>query len=129
MPEIVEISVENRLDKDGRAVNVYHHATRGTHIISYNSLLTIPLQIEEEGDYLHISVVSGPGHFWQECVIALPAWASFELASEGKLTFHHSSLENRLIIPPGPPLWRLKITRRTGGTHAQTQDRVTISDR
>lgn len=111
MPEPIDITIENKLNKEKRGINVYHHATRSAHIISYDSSITLPFETDGEDDYLHISVVSGPGNLWKECFADLPVWADFELSTEGKVTLTHSENRTVLKIPPGPPTWQLKITR------------------
>ncbi len=127
----ITITVENKLIKEKRDINVYHHSTRSAHIISHNSSITLPLRIVGEGDYLHISVVSGPGSLWKDCLIDLPSWANFEFASEGKLTLTHSDDPKRTLlkIPPGPPAWQLKMTRPNGYNKKQSEEsNVIVAD-
>ena len=71
------ITVKNKLIREKRDINVYHQATRSAHIISRNSSITLPLGTSEKEDYLHISVISGPGNLWKNCLIDLPSWADF----------------------------------------------------
>jgi len=125
------ITVENKLIKEKRDINVYHHSTRSAHIISHNSSITLPLRTVGEDDYLHISIVSGPGNLWKDCLIGLPSWANFEFASEGKLTLTHSSDAKRTLlkIPPGPPTWQLKMTRPNGYTKKDNKkENITVGD-
>ncbi|MCP5107906.1 MAG: hypothetical protein GY950_31245 [bacterium] len=110
MPEQIDITVENKLEKEKRGLNVYHHSSRGAHLISYNSSVTLPLRSIEAEDYLHISVVRGPGDLRKNCLIDLPSWADFEFSSEGKVTLNHSGDRTLLKIPPGPATWQLKLT-------------------
>jgi hypothetical protein len=126
----ITITMENKLKKEKRDLNVYHQSTRSAHIISHNSSITLPLRTVEEGDFLHISVVSGPGHLWQNCLIDLPSWADFEFSSEGKVTLIHSGDRTLLLIPPGPPTWELKMERQSdlSSISALTEDNVTIGD-
>ncbi len=129
MPEEINITitVQNKLKKEKRDLNVYHQSTRSAHIISHNSSITLPLRTVEEDDFLHISVVTGPGHLRQNCLIELPAWANFEFSSEGKVTLTHSGDRTSLKIPPGPPKWELKITRPAEFSGIQ-EDKVTIGN-
>jgi hypothetical protein len=127
----VSITVENKLINEKRDINVYHHSTRSAHIISYNSSITLPLRTVGEDDYLHISVVSGPGNLWKDCLIGLPSWANFEFATEAKITLTHSNDTKRTLlkIPPGPPTWQLKMTRPNGCTKKDNiEDNVTVGD-
>jgi hypothetical protein len=107
----VEITIKNKLVKEKRDINVYHHAGGSAHIISYNSSVTLPLRTVSQEDYLHISVISGPGNLKYDCVIDLPSWADFELTSEGKVTVTHSGDRTLAKIPPGPASWMLKMSR------------------
>jgi hypothetical protein len=130
MPEEVDIIVENKLIKEKRDINVYHQSTRGAHIISRSSSITLPLRTVEEEDYLHISVISGPGYLWKNCMLDLPSWADFEFSSEGKSTLTHSGDRILLKIPPGPPTWQLKMTMPNGLSSIcpSTGDHVTVGD-
>lgn len=127
--EEFNMTVENKLVAEKRDMSIYHHTGRSTHIISYNSSITLPLRTIEKDDYLHISPVSGPGNLWRDCLIDIPSWADFTFSSEGKITFTHSGDRMILKIPPGPPSWQLRITRPTGPPAAPLQPpaHVTIS--
>lgn len=118
MAKEIDITIENKLITEKRDINVFHHSTRSGHIISHQSSITLPLRSVGDGedDYLRISIVSGPGHLWMDCVINLPSWANFDLSLEGKLNVTHSTDKGRTVlkIPPGPPFWELKLTRPTG---------------
>jgi hypothetical protein len=140
MPEEIEITVENKLILEKRDINVYHHSTQSAHIISYNSSITLPLGTNGENDYLHISVVKGPGYLENYCVIDIPSWANFDFTSKESVTaisITHSNdpdgARTVLKIPPGPPAWELKITRSTSldsnGQFTKKRDRVIIGDR
>ena len=111
MPGKIGITIENKLRKEKRSLNVYHHSTQSAHIISHNSSIALPLKTAEEEDYLHISVVRGPGNFWKDCLADLPLWVNFEFSSEGEITLTHSGDRLLLKILAGPPTWQLKITR------------------
>ena len=128
MTKEYEITVENKLRKDKRSINVYHHSTKGAHIISHNSSITLPLRTDGEDDYMHISVVRGPGNLWKDSLINLPSWVDFECSSERKITVTHSSERTLLKIPPGPPTWQLKMTRPNGSLEEQTPDHIIVSD-
>jgi hypothetical protein len=128
MSEESDIIVKNKLIREKRDINVYHQATKSAHIISRNSSITLPLRNSEENDYLHISVISGPGNLWKNCLINLPSWAEFEFSSEGKIAVTHSGDRMVLNIPPGPPTWQLKITRPNGLQMLQAPDHVIIGD-
>jgi hypothetical protein len=123
----ITITVQNKLKKEKRDLNVYHQSTRSAHIISHNSAITLPLRTVEEEDFLHISLVSGPGNLWKNCVVDLPSWAEFEFSSEGKVTLTHSGGRTLLKIPPGPPKWELKMTRPAEASSIQ-EDKVTVGN-
>jgi hypothetical protein len=139
MPEEIEITVENKLITEKRDLNVYHHSTQSAHIISHNSSITLPLGTNGDNDYLHISVVKGPGYLEKNCLINVPSWADFEFTSKESVTaisITHShdpdGARTVLKIPPGPPAWELKITRSTSldgnGQFTKKKDHVIISD-
>lgn len=127
MPGTVNVIVENILNKEKRGLNVYHHSSRGAHLISYGSSVTLPLGNTEEDDYLHISVVRGPGDLWKECLIDLPSWADIEFSSQGKVTLNHRGERTLLSIPPEPATWQLKITRPPNVNGAK-EDTVTLGN-
>jgi hypothetical protein len=140
MPDEIEITVENKLVIEKRDLNVYHHSTQSAHIISHNSSITLSLGINGEKDYMHISVVKGPGYLEKNCLINLPSWADFDFTSKESVTaisITHShdpeGARTVLKIPPGPPAWELKITRPTmpgfNGQFTKKRDYVVISDR
>lgn len=105
-----DMTIENKLMKEKRDINVYHNSTRSAHIISYNNSVTLPLRTIKEGDYLLISVVSAPGNLMHNCWINMPSWLDFKLDSDGMFTLNHSSHKLLLTFPPGPPVWQLKVT-------------------
>jgi len=111
MGKYVNIVVLNRLLKERRDINVYHHANQSAHIISCNSSLTRGIKPVNEKDYLHISVESGPGHLKNYCVLDLPSFVDFKFSLNcEEITFFHSEKRVLLRVPPGPPVWRLKVT-------------------
>ena len=128
MQEEYGIMVENRMVKEKRDINVYHRYGRSAHIISHGSKLQLSLKSTGEDDYLHISVVSGPGNLWKHCWIALPSWADFEIFAEGKVTITHRGERTLIDIPPGPPRWELKLTRPNNGQDPVGPALVTIGD-
>jgi hypothetical protein len=111
MPKEIKITIENRLITGKRDMNVYHHSTGSAHMISHNSSVTLPLGPVIDADYLYISIVGGPGHLGSKSVVNLPKWVDFEFLSEGKLALTHSHDRIFLKIPPGLPVWQLKLTR------------------
>ncbi len=127
MAKEINITIENKLVTEKRDMNVYHHSTRSAHMISHNSSVTLPLRAAVENDYLHISVVSGPGHLKNRSVVNLPSWVDFEFSSVGNVTLIHSGDRTVLRIPPGFPVWQLKMTR-SASLIDQPSDRVTIGD-
>lgn len=127
MAKDINITIENKLVMERRDMNVYHHSSKSAHMISHNSSITLPLRPAFEDDYVHISVVSGPGRLENKTVLNLPSWVDFEFSSMGNVTIIHSGDRTVLKIPPGPPIWQLKMTR-SSSTAAQAEDRVTIGD-
>jgi hypothetical protein len=135
MPKEFNITVENKLIKEKRYINVFHQSTRSAHLISYNSSITLPLGTIEENDYLYISAVRSNGNLWKACLINVPTWADFEFSSEGKVAITHSNDADSTIlkVSPGPSIWQLNITRPTGllsinsltAVHAK---KITLSD-
>ena len=128
MTKEINVTIENRLVMEKRDMNVYHHSTRSAHMISHNNSITLPLRPSTEDDYLHISVVSGPGHLENKSVLNLPAWADFELSSEGNIILAHSGERTFLRIPPGPSTWQLRMTRPITSFIDRASDRVTVGD-
>ena len=126
--EKFDITVRNGLVAEKRDVNVYHHASKSANMISHNSSVTLDLRSEEEDDYLHLSVVRGPGKLWQDCVIDLPSRVDFEFSSIGSGSLSRTRDRVRLIIPPGPPVWQIKITRPAGLDDAPTEDYIILGD-
>ena len=127
MAKEINITIENRLVMEKRDMNVYHHATRSAHMISHNSSITLPFRSVVEDDYLHISIVSGPGPLKGECMVSLPSWMDFEFSPGGDVAVAHSGNRTLLKIPPGPPVWQLKMTR-SSSLFNQPSDCITIGD-
>ena len=127
----IEVIVENKLVMEKRDLNVYHHATRSAHMISHGSSVTFPLMSALDDDYLHVSVVAGPGKLEQSCIVRVPSWVDFRLSSAGDATISRTDDWTCLTIPPGPPTWELKMTRAVttaapGGKTASS--RITVGD-
>ncbi len=127
MAKKINITIENRLIKEKRDMNVYHNATRSAHMIGYDSSITLPFKPALENDYLYISIVSGPGNLECKSVINLPSWVNFQFLSEVKLAVTHSDDRTFLIIHPGLPGWELKLTR-PDSSDRRGDDRVIISE-
>jgi hypothetical protein len=128
MPEGIDITVQNKLVTEKRDLNVYHRSTRSAYMISYNNSITIPLGTNEDGDYLHISIVSGPGSTEKDCWLDIPSWCDFTVSGLGNGDLTHSNKRTLLKIPPGPPVWQLKITRSSSPLIVPPPGQITISD-
>ncbi len=128
MAKEIKITIENKLVLEKRDMNVYHHSTRSAHMISHDSSVTLPLRPVMEDDYLHISIVSGPGRLEGNCVVNLPSWLDFELSAAADATVAHSGDRVLLRIPPGPPTWQIKMTRSFSSLIDGSSDRITIGD-
>ena len=61
MPEGIDITVRNKLITEKRDLNIYHHFDRSAYMISHGRSITIRLGTVQDGDYLHLSIVTGPG--------------------------------------------------------------------
>ena len=128
MAEEINLTIENKLVIEKRDMNVYHHATRSAHMISFNSSITVPLKTFIEDDYVHISIVSGPGNLENNSVVNLPSWVDFDFFPEGNVAVTHASNRILLRIPPGPPTWQLKMKRSASTLVNKLSDCVTIGD-
>ena len=128
MAKEINITIENKLVMEKRDMTVYHHSTRSAHMISHNSSITLPLRPVMEDDYLHISIVNGPGRLESICLVNLPSWVDFEIFSAGDATVAHEGNRILLRIPPGLPTWQLRMKRSFSSIIDQLSDRVTISD-
>jgi hypothetical protein len=128
MTKHINITIENRLAMEKRDMNVYHHAGKSAHMISHESSIILPLRPAIEDDYLHISIVNGPGRLEGNCVVSLPSWLDFDLSSAGDAAITHSGDRTLLKIPPGLPTWQLKMTRSIDSIINQPSDRVTVGD-
>ena len=120
------MTVSNNLVTEKRDLNVYHHSTRSAYIISHGNSITISMGTLEDRDYLHLSIVSGPGSMEKNCWIEIPFWCDFTVSGLGNGDLTHSGNRTLLRIPPGPPIWQLKITRLYGHVNKQIDDYIVI---
>jgi hypothetical protein len=97
-------------------------------MISYNSSVTLPLGPAAADDYLHVSIVNGPGHLERKCVVNLPSWIDFEFSSRGDVTVARSGERTLLKLPPGPPTWQLRMTRSSSSHKGKAPGRITIGE-
>jgi hypothetical protein len=128
MPERIDMTIGNKLVTEKRDLNVYHHGNRSAYMISHGNSITIPLGTIEDGDYLHISVVSGPGSLEKDCRINIPSWCDFTVSGLGNGDLTHSGNQTLLKIPPGPPVWQLKITRSSPHVNTSMEHYVIVGD-
>jgi hypothetical protein len=126
MTEAINITIENELAMGQRDMNIYHHSTRSAHMISYNSSVTLPLKSVVEDDYLHISIVSGPGRLKNRSIVDLPSWIDFDISYAEDVSVTHTGDRILLRIPPGLPRWQLRMSRSSD--IGQQAGYVTISD-
>lgn len=97
-------------------------------MISPESSITLPLKLAVEDDYLHVSIVSGPGRLQGKCVANLPSWVDFEFSSRGDVTVVHFGDRILLKVPPGPPTWQLRMTRSLFFLLGKAADHVIIGE-
>lgn len=130
MTKQVGFTIRNKLVKDRRDVNVYHHINRSSHILSCNSSLTRCINTGEEEDFLQISIVTGPGHLKDNCILDLPSFLDFRFTLTGEVILIHSGERTLLKIPPGPPTWEIKMTipRRLSFPVSLSENCIIISD-
>lgn len=128
MTKEINITIENNLLMEARDITVYNHFSRSAHMISNYSAVALPLKSAVENDYLHISIVCGPGHLTNKIVIDLPSWIDFEFSSNGDVTVTHSGSRILLQIPPGLPKWQLRMTQSVSSFSTIHADRVSIGD-
>lgn len=108
MTDIKQVKVENRLIAEKRAINVYHHVTRGAYLISHGGSVILPLQTGGQKDYLHLTLTSGPGPMEKECQLEFPWWLDYEILSEGRVLLSHQGESVLVNFPPSHLLWQLK---------------------
>ncbi len=63
-----------------------------------------------------------------DCWLDIPSWCDFTVSSLGNGDLIHSGDRTLLRIPPGLPVWQLKITRSSGHVHAPIEDYITIGN-
>ncbi len=126
----IRIAVCNRLVRDRRDINVYHHSEGTNNIISSKSRAVYSLGDHDAGDCLKISVPSGPGYLLNPCILEMPPYMNYRFSAEGKFLLLHKGERTLLKIPPGPPLWELKlfIPVPMGPGFSVSEDQVIISD-
>ena len=129
MPVGIDIIVKNRLVAERRDLNVYHYGSRSAYMISCGNAVSICLGRDGEGDYLHVSVVSGPGSLEGDCWLDVPGWCDFSVSCLGSGELVHSGGRTLLRIPAGPPLWQLKVMRPDEQVNTPVEDHITIGDR
>ena len=129
MPEKIEITVQNKLITEKRDLNIYHHSDRCAYMISHGRSITISLGTVQDRDYLHLSIVSGPGSMEKDCWINLPSWCDFTISGLGNGDLIHSGDRTLLKISPGPPVWQLKIMPPSGHMNAPIEDYIIIGDK
>ncbi len=128
MAKEISVTILNKLVLEKRDMNVYHHASGSAHMISHGSSIRLRLEPDIEDDYLHVSIVSGPGRLEGVCVITLPSWLDFELSSAGDAAVSYSNNLTVLKIPPGRPSWELKMTKSARKSNNRGPGFVTIGD-
>lgn len=124
----VEITVHNNLVEEKRDLSVYHHAARSANLIGSNSKITLAFKTTEKNDYVHLSLVQGPGKLNQECVVDLPFWLDFDFSSIAEGIVRHTGKRTQLTIPPSPPVWQVKVTRSAEVTDPPAVDYIIIGD-
>ncbi len=128
MEKKINITVENKLLMEKRDMNVYHHSTRSAYMISYDSAITLPLRPLIDDDYVHISVVSGPGLLENNSVVNLPSWVDFEFSTRGDVIVVHFEDRTLLKVPPGLSTWQLRMTHSLFSLIEKAADRVIIGE-
>lgn len=124
----IKLTVRNKLISENRDLNIYHHSDRSAYIISPNNVITISLNPHENSDYIHLSIVSGPGNLEKECLLYLPSWCSFTFTALGNGEITHHASHIWVKIPPSPPLWQLKIFCPPHPYPLPPYDTITIGD-
>ncbi len=128
MPEQTEITVINKLAAEQRDLNVYHLNGKSANLISHGRSLKLTLQPAETGDYVHISVVRGPGSLAHNCLINMPSLVDFNFTGIRDGDLIHQGNRTLLTIPPGPPDWQIEITRPSKLNNTLGEDFIAIED-
>ncbi len=126
----MDITIHNRLLKEKRDINVYHHSFQSAHIVSANSSVTRSIEPAAKDDFLHISPVIGPGRLKNWCVLDLPCFIDFRFTPAGEVILEHSGERTLIRVPPGLPTWELKMTipNRLPFADSVNGSHVTIGD-
>ncbi|MCP4147150.1 MAG: hypothetical protein GY757_05315 [bacterium] len=128
MPENIAITIRNEFVVEKRDLNIFHNSARSAYLLSYSSFVTLSLGTIEDGDYLHLSIVRGPGNLERECVLDMPSWCNFEVSFGGDGSIVHHGKRTWLRIPGGPPVWQLRLTWSPGEFSTQKGDYISIGD-
>lgn len=78
----IKILLQNRLTFEKRDIYIYHHKSKGSHLISHGNAVSIQLQSVLEGDCITLSIVAGPGNLERKNIVELPEWMKYEFLSE-----------------------------------------------
>lgn len=105
----IELKIHNKMIGEKRDLNIYHNHDRGAYMISRNNYVNLKLHNIDENDFLYISIVSGPGAMTKDCWINLPSWCFCSFSSMCNADICLSGQRFMVRIPPGPPVWQLKI--------------------
>lgn len=130
----IRLTIWNKLLKDRRDINVYQHSIQSSHIVSSNSPLVLQMKPGNGEDFLHISVPMGPGHLKYSCELDLPSFLDIEFKfsmTMGEITLRHFSERIKLVIPPGPSSWGVKLLfiKNTPFKPFPDKNFVSLSDR
>lgn len=110
----VQISVCNKLFRERKDVHVYHHFTRGTHIISQGHSVEFPLLGKDQGDYFHIGIHRGSSITSGSCRVIIPIPLDLECSSLSDIIISHfkdgDTINTKLVLPPGSPEWEMTLT-------------------
>ena len=121
------INFKNNLVMEKRDMNIYHHKSKGVHLISHGSSINISLQSLLKDDYIYLSIIAGSGKLERKHTVQLPAWMNYEFVSEGKFVAQHVDDYVCLNIPAAHPEWKMKLSCPNSRNYLDI-DQVTISD-
>lgn len=123
----IELKIHNKMIAEKRDLNIYHNHDRGAYMISRNNYVKLKLNGIDDNDYLHISIVSGPGAMTKDCWVNLPSWCFCSFSGMCNADICNSGERIMVRIPPGPPVWQLKISN-PGSTPGADSDLLVIGD-
>jgi hypothetical protein len=132
MREILYFKIENLLKFEKREIKVSHHSaakevTLGYEVSTSNNFGLLPAG----GDHLLVEIV-GAGALNRNCWVKLPKKGNVMFIPEENQYIECINTNEDIFmkIPPGPPTWKLKITRPSGLSvpGKPIEDNVTISD-